>query len=116
MLNVFHKKAIARRDFLKLGGQCAAASFLAGPLAACAQDESGVFVGSRRAPVIDIHAHCAFEEVIDLLEGTPLNWPLSKIRLLGPKRLEEALLVVRQLAAQLLLCLGFQCLSVHAFV
>jgi aminocarboxymuconate-semialdehyde decarboxylase len=100
VLNVSNKKSIARRDFLKVGGHCAAASFLAGPLVACAQDETGVFVGSRRAPVIDIHAHCAFEEVVDLLKDTPLDWPLSKIRLLGPKRLED--MAARRIDTQVL--------------
>ena len=93
-------KPIARREFLRLGGHCAAVSMLAGPLVACAQDEGGVYVGSRRAPVIDIHAHCAFAEVIELLEGTPINWPLSEIRLLGPKRLED--MAARRIDTQVL--------------
>lgn len=90
----------ARRKFLKLGGQAAAASVLGGPLMAAAQDTSGVQVGGRRVPVIDIHAHCAFEEVIELLEGTPLNWPLSQIRLLGPRRLEA--MAARRIDVQVL--------------
>lgn len=97
---ISNKNRIARRDFLRLGGQCAAASLVAGPLVACAQEQSGVYVGSRRAPVVDIHAHCAFEEVIELLEGTPLNWPLSQIRLLGPKRLED--MAARRIDTQVL--------------
>lgn len=84
------RKSIARRDFLRIGGQCAIASMLAGPMIARTADSrnAGVFVGSRRVPVIDIHAHCAFAEVRELLKGKTLDWPLSEIRLLGPQRLE----------------------------
>ena len=95
------KKTLARRDFLRLGSQCVAASLLGAPLAACAQSrEEGVYVGSQRVPVIDIHAHCAFEGVLDVIADTELSWNLSRIRLLGPERLEA--LASRRIDVQVL--------------
>jgi aminocarboxymuconate-semialdehyde decarboxylase len=47
-----------------------------------------VMIGSRRVPVVDVHAHCVFPEVADLLAGTalagrafPTAWTLSQERL-----------------------------------
>ncbi|MBL4826848.1 MAG: amidohydrolase [Spongiibacteraceae bacterium] len=89
-----NKKIMDRRNFLHLSGQCAAVSMLSGGLAASAiaskhvsPKGAGVFVGSQRVPVIDLHAHCAFSDVKELIRGTPFDRDF-KIRLLGPERLQ----------------------------
>lgn len=81
------KNKLDRRDFLRIGGRVAGAALLAGPVSACARD-SGVHVGDRRVPVIDIHAHCGFREVEALIKGTDLEQQVSNNRILTPDRLQ----------------------------
>ena len=82
------KKKLGRRDFLRLGGQCAAASLIAGPASAWAKD-SAIYIGDKRVRVIYIHAHCGFKEVEALLEGTNLDAKVTPIRFLSPERLKK---------------------------
>ncbi len=48
-----------------------------------------ISVGGRRVKVVDIHAHCGFREVDDLIRGTNLaGHNVSANRILGPERLQ----------------------------
>jgi aminocarboxymuconate-semialdehyde decarboxylase len=76
-----------RRSFLR----AVAATALCGSVAPVAFAQSArkrVVVGGRRVPVVDVHAHCVFPEVADLLTGTtfaerafPAAWTLTAERL-----------------------------------
>ena len=66
---------IDRRSFLTTAGAATAGAVLvSGNLDAIAQTaRKEVFVGGRRMRVIDIHAHCLFQEVRSIIQGTPLE-------------------------------------------
>jgi len=49
-----------------------------------------VFIGGRRATVVDIHGHCAVTEVEDVIRGTNVERAMSQNRILGPHRLDLA--------------------------
>jgi len=82
---------IERRTFLSAVGMASAGLVLAAnPLGALAQGRKEVRVRGQRATVVDIHAHCAFQEVAPIIEGTPLaGADLGDNLLLGPKRIAE---------------------------
>ena len=68
-----------RRDFLMtVAGATATGMFVTGR--GFAQGRREVFVGGRRASVVDIHAHCAWPEVSDLLKGTDMEGRETAIR------------------------------------
>jgi aminocarboxymuconate-semialdehyde decarboxylase len=78
-----------RRRFVR----AAAASALAGcGLPAVAADVPAsrrqVMVDGRAVRVIDMHAHCVFPEVAELIKGTPLDRRLPRAQVLGPQRIE----------------------------
>lgn len=78
-----------RRSFLFTGAAAAAGLLLAGSgRNAFAQNRKRVMVGGRPVRVIDIHAHCDFPEVADIIRGTSMaDADLS--RRLGPQRIAE---------------------------
>ena len=79
-----------RRDFLKTAGGAAGALLLTPlgrTLAQTARREA--FVGSRRATTVDIHAHCVFPAVADILQDTDFSdVGFAAWQALGPDRLE----------------------------
>ena len=79
-----------RRDFLKTAGGAAGALLLTplgGTFAQTARRE--VFVGSRRATTVDIHAHCVFPAAADILQDTEFSdVGFAAWQALGPDRLE----------------------------
>ena len=85
-----------RRDFLKTMGTATAGAFvLGGALGAVAQaGRREVFVGGRRIKVVDIHAHHFVREVLEVVEGTPLQTAAERQaavtadRFLGPHWLQ----------------------------
>ena len=82
---------VNRRAFLAAAGRATAGVYLAGSsLDALAQSRKEVFVGGRRMTVIDIHAHCLFQEVAPIIAGTEMaNADLGDFLTLGPRRIEE---------------------------
>ena len=88
-----------RRDFLKTMAGATAGMLLAGSgLEAAAQESQAaagkrrvVTVGGRRAKVIDIHSHCMFPEVADVIKGTSLDRriPTKGPQILGPDRVQK---------------------------
>ena len=80
-----------RREFLKAASGAAGAIFLspiAGSLAQTARRE--VYVGSRRATTVDMHAHCVFPEVAEVLQETDFSEVgFAAWQALGPDRLED---------------------------
>lgn len=80
-----------RRAFLKAASGTAGAIFLspiARSLAQTARRE--VHIGSRRATTVDIHAHCVFPEVADILQETDFaDVGFAPWQALGPDRLED---------------------------
>ena len=78
-----------RRDFLRAVGYAGAGTLLiGGAFGARAQStRKEVFVGGRRATVVDIHAHCAFHD--ELRARLPNAAPDGRRAVLGPDRLEE---------------------------
>ena len=80
---------LSRRDFLRRGAQTAAFAYLSNHgTPALAQQRRRVQVGGRPATVIDIHAHCDFVEVADVIRGTPMA-EANLGRILGPERIAE---------------------------
>ena len=81
-----------RRDFLKTAGRVTAGMYLMGSgLGAAAQSgRKEILVGGRPVRTVDIHAHCVFREVRDVLEGTSLSGQdfFPDWYLLGPHRIE----------------------------
>ena len=82
-----------RRDFLKTAGSATVGAWLTGgTLPAIAQSaRRDVTVGGEPVTIVDIHAHCVFAEVADILpEGmpTPFN-PNFPGLTLGPDRIES---------------------------
>jgi aminocarboxymuconate-semialdehyde decarboxylase len=88
-----------RREFLRdVAGATAGVLFagrgFSGALSQVPQaDAAGrriVTVAGKRVRVIDIHAHCEFPELADVIKGTPLARYADTGRLfLGPKRIEQ---------------------------
>lgn len=80
-----------RRGFLRTLGYASAVASVAGRgVASLAQSRRQVSVAGRRAPVVDIHAHCVWPTVADIIEGTPLagqNFPAAWT--MGPDRIAE---------------------------
>jgi aminocarboxymuconate-semialdehyde decarboxylase len=76
-----------RRSFLRAVAAAALSSSVA-PVAYAQSARKRVTIGGRRVPVVDVHAHCVFPEVADLLRGTalagrafPAAWTLGPARL-----------------------------------
>ena len=82
---------INRRLFLSGAGRATAGMALMGStLNAFAQGRKEVFVGGQRATVIDIHAHCLFQEVAPIIEGTSMaNADLGDFLTLGTGRIDD---------------------------
>lgn len=81
-----------RRNFLKTVACATAGTFVMGRLVdAVAQSaRREVSLGGRRVKVVDIHAHCGFREVEDVIRGTNLAGNnVSANRILGPGRLQR---------------------------
>jgi aminocarboxymuconate-semialdehyde decarboxylase len=75
-----------RRAFLATGTVAMAGLFYTVPGFAQARKE--VRVGGRRVRVIDIHAHCDFPAVADLIRGTSMEGA-DLSRVLGPQRIAD---------------------------
>ncbi len=80
-----------RRDFLRTVGGATAGAFvmtrLGDALAQSARRE--ISIGGRRAVTVDIHAHCVFPEVAEMLEGTQFaDVGFAPWQALGPDRLD----------------------------
>ena len=80
-----------RRDFLETVGSAAAGMLVAGRVvdAVAQAGRKEVFINGRRVPVVDIHAHCVWPEVAEVIQGTNLggrNFPAAWT--VGPQRLE----------------------------
>ena len=82
---------INRRAFLAATGSAAAGALVMNPaMRAIAQSRGKqVMVGGNEVVVVDIHAHCLFQEVRPIIEGTPLeNAPLQDMLVLGQHRID----------------------------
>jgi aminocarboxymuconate-semialdehyde decarboxylase len=80
----------SRREFLKAAAGATAGMFASGGLfeAVAQVPRREVFIGGRRVKVVDIHGHCAIQEVEDIIRGTNVERKVSRNRLLGPHRLD----------------------------
>lgn len=81
-----------RRDFLRTVGGTATGAFMMTRLrdALAQSSRREVFVGGQRATTVDIHAHCVFPEVTDLLTGTQFSdVGFAPWQTLGPERLDS---------------------------
>ena len=81
-----------RRDFLRTVGSTTTGAFIMTRLgdALAQSSRREVFVGGQRATTVDIHAHCVFPEVSDLLTGTPFSdVGFAPWQALGPERLDS---------------------------
>jgi len=93
------KMMATRREFLRGAAGATAEVVFAGRgfssalFQAPQSDAAGrrvVTVAGKRVRVIDIHAHCEFPEVAEVIKGTPLARYADSGRLfLGPKRIEQ---------------------------
>lgn len=78
-----------RRTFLKAAGASLLGLAGLGAGACFGQTRKRVMVGGRAATVVDIHAHCVFPEVAELLAGTALaDRAFPAAWTLGPDRLD----------------------------
>jgi aminocarboxymuconate-semialdehyde decarboxylase len=79
-----------RRTFLKSALFATAGTLMAGrAINALAQTRREVSIGGQRSPVVDIHAHCVWPSVADIITGTPLdgvNFPAAWA--MGPDRID----------------------------
>ena len=82
---------INRRTFLSTAIKTAAASALVGGHSrSWAQAPKEVYVGGKRMKVIDLHAHCLFQEVAPLIAGTNMEGAdLGDFLTLSPRRIEQ---------------------------
>ncbi len=82
---------INRRAFLSTTGQAfAGVAALGGSAVNWAQSRKEVFVGGKRMKVIDIHAHCLFQEVAPVIAGTSMEGAdLGDFLTLKPQRIDE---------------------------
>ena len=81
-----------RRDFLKtVGGAAGAALLTTYGLDTGAQSaRREIMLNGRRIRTVDIHAHCVFPEVAEVIAGTPLDGrAFPEWQMLGPARLED---------------------------
>ena len=82
---------INRRQFLSISSGALAALALeckANP--ALLRSRKEIVIGGRRIKVIDIHAHCLFQEVAPVIRGTAMaNVDLSDFLTMSPKRLDQ---------------------------
>lgn len=77
-----------RRDFLTLAGRGAAALIFGAAEAHAQPRRRRVTVGGRVATVVDIHAHCVFEELAERVPGArPAPVIIPELLRLGPHRL-----------------------------
>jgi len=78
-----------RRDFFKTVGNVAASTYLLGHgLGAAAQGaRKEIRVGGTRVNTVDIHAHCVFREVADVIAGTEFDRQFPDWYVLGDFRL-----------------------------
>ncbi len=82
----------SRREFLRNIGGAAGTALLAGyGLRTRAQSaRREVMLNGRRIRTVDIHAHCVFPEVAEVIAGTPLDGrPFPEWQMLGPTRIED---------------------------
>ena len=82
----------SRREFLRGVGGAAGGAFLAGyGLGAGAQSaRREITLNGRRITTVDIHAHCIFPEVREVIAGSPLDGrAFPEFQMLGPDRLEQ---------------------------
>ena len=81
-----------RRAFLGSLGGLAGAGLLTGVLPSVRAQPARrqVTLNGRRILTVDIHAHCVFPEVAEVIAGTPLDGrPFPEWQVLGPARLED---------------------------
>ena len=78
-----------RRDFLKAMVNTSAGAYLFGHgLGVKAQaGRKSIMVGNNEIRTVDIHAHCVFREVANLISGTSMNRGFPDWYLLSPERL-----------------------------
>ena len=85
---------IDRRNFLRGTAVAGSTLMFGGGLlspsvfAADTTQRKTVRVGSKRAKVVDVHAHAAIPAVKDIIKGTSLDREIARNQILGPQRLE----------------------------
>jgi aminocarboxymuconate-semialdehyde decarboxylase len=79
-----------RRDFLRAVGNASAGAYLLGHgLQASAQaGRKQIMVGGREITTVDIHAHCVFREVADVIAGTAFDRQFPDWYVLGDFRMD----------------------------
>ncbi len=79
-----------RREFLRTAAGATAGLVALGglPLSLAQAPRREVSIGGRRVKVVDIHGHCATQEVEEVIRGTNVERNMSRNRLLGPHRLD----------------------------
>jgi len=80
-----------RREFLRTVGTAAGGMFLlgCGPDGEAQSMRRRIMLNGRRITTVDIHAHCVFPEVADVIAGTAMDGVgFAPWQALGPERLE----------------------------
>jgi len=79
-----------RRDFFKVVGNTATGAYLLGHgLGAAAQTgRKQIVVGGNEIKTVDIHAHCVFREIADLIAGTEFDRQFPDWYVLGDFRMD----------------------------
>lgn len=74
----------------RFGRAAAATAAFSGLPASVAQTRKEIFIGGKRIKVIDIHAHCLFQEVAPIIAGTAMeNADLTDFLTLKPQRIDQ---------------------------
>ena len=79
-----------RREVFSIAAGAAAGLCAYGqvPLAFAQVPRREISISGRRVTVVDIHGHCAINEVENVIRGTSLERSISGNRILGPRRLD----------------------------
>ncbi|MGE4658028.1 MAG: twin-arginine translocation signal domain-containing protein, partial [Gammaproteobacteria bacterium] len=80
---------INRRNFLTGAGAACVVLLSRNHHSFAQPNRKEIFIGGRRVTVVDIHAHCLFQEVAPIIQNTSMeNADLGNNLVLGPHRVE----------------------------
>ena len=79
-----------RRDFLRAMGSASAGAYLLGHGSSASAQSGGkqVVIGGQEVKIVDIHAHCVFREVADVIAGTAFDRQFPDWYVLGDFRMD----------------------------
>lgn len=90
MLNRYNRREFLSSCAVAIGSYSIGSNASADPSLEVGENRRHVWVGGKRAEVIDIHAHCVFPGVSKFLNDSPFaDVPMNPKQSLGPGRIDE---------------------------